>query len=437
MLDLRFQEQFGGVFNRFKTNPLGTRVLIEINSPTVKSKLIPFFQNKVSELGYFPVELNLTKKTPVQNQIEELIKKYPFKKIVFICSDLSAFYSEFPSEKDATEYLDRSIPSFNIFQHSFSFWVPTHIFDSIYHFAPNLMNFTTEKVKFRLNSDLPLAAEYAMGSRQSLKIREQKIEILENQLEETIKKKQGEIQKINILQTLTKSYFDHQEYEKAFEAYTECVDSGMSNVYNVAYYKNQMGIIYHIWGRFDKALEQYLEAKQIRENLNDKEGLASTYHQLGIINQDLGDYSAAIDFYNKSKLFAEELEDIRNKAHTVMNIGTVYMNLGNLQGAFECFKEALEIYRKYDNQRGIALCLSHIGKIQMENQKFENALKYLLISRYMYEKLNTLTMVKIIDTNLEYIRQQVGDVEFMNLRDSIKNSMDSREKEDMKMKSVE
>lgn len=437
MLDLRFQEQFNAVFQQFKTNPLGTRVLVEINSPAKKEKLIDFFKEKVSEMGYFPVNLELTSKETIQKQIEELEKTSAFKKIVFICEKLSEFYTEFPSEKEAAEYLDRSVPVFNIFQHAYTFWIPTHIYDSLYRFSPNFMKFVWEKLRFHTESDIPLAAEYAMSSRQSLKIREQKIEILENQVEETVRKKLGEYQRINVLQTLTKSYFDHQEYEKAFESYLECVNSGMLNVYNVGYYKNQMGIIYHIWGRFDKALELYNEAKQIRENLNDKEGLASTYHQLGILNQDLGDYKSAIDFYQKSKKNAEELDDVRNKAHTIVNIGTIYMNLGNLQGAFEYFKDALEIYRKYDNQNGIALCLSHIAKIQMENQKYENSLKYFLVSRYMYEKLNNRVMVKIIDTNLEIIRQQVGDSEFMKFRDSIKNSLDSREKEDMKMKSVE
>jgi tetratricopeptide (TPR) repeat protein len=436
MFEKKVNDQFQSVYKSFESNPLGTRVLIEINSPNNKQQIIASFRDKVSSLGYFPVELKLNNRSQIQKQVEEAAHSVPFGKIVFICDDIINFFHEFPTEKDAAEYLDRSVPALNIFQHAYTFWVPVYIYDLLYRYAPTFMKFAWEKVRFRMDGELPLATEYALSSKQVLKVREHKIEILENQLSETMRKNMGEYQRVNILQTLSNNYFDHGDYEKAFEAYQACVESGMSNIYNVAFYKHRMGIIYHIWGRYDKAMELYQDAKNLRENLNDKEGLASTCLQVGILYQDLGNFQEAMDCYKRSIAYENELENHINRAHVLVNIGTIYFSYGNVKAAFESIKEALEIYRKNTDQMGIALCLAHIGQLHFSNKKFDASMKYYLISRFMYDQQKNDMMLGVIDQNLENIRESVGDELFAVYREQIRKSLDVKEKDELSIRSA-
>lgn len=431
IVENQINEQFANVFKNFESNPLGTRVLVEVNSPVIKEEVIQQFRDRVSLLGYFPVLLKLHNNTPIQTQIEETALTAPFGKIVFIVEDLLDFYNEFPNEKEAVEYLERSVPTFNIFRHAFTFWVSTFLYDSLYRGAPEFLKFCWDKVKFKVEGEIPLATEYELRGKQVQKVREQKIEILEAQLSEILRKNPEDLQRINVLQTLSNNYFEHKDYEKAFEAYQACVESGISNIYNVAYFKYRMGIIYQIWGRYDKAMEIYSEVKTIRENLNDKEGLAIIYLQIGILYQDLGNFDEAVNCYNRSRGFFNDLENQVCKAHVILNIGTIYYNYGNKKAAFDSIIEALTLYKKNADPFGVSLCMAHIGQLNFHNKKYEQAIKYFMISRMMYDQQRNDTMLGLIDRNLEIIRNLVGEQLFAEYRQAIRKSLEEKAKEEL------
>lgn len=428
-------ESLDSAIKQFKTNPLGTRVLIQVNGQKLQKDVRSLLQEKIISFGYLLVSVNLTSKISVQKQLEDLISRQPAnRRIVLEFENIQPLFSEFASEKEASEFLDRHIQVFFIFQQSFVFYLPTYLYDVIYRHAPNFLKFCSEKIKIQPTDELPLAATFISDSPSTTKILDHKIAILEKQLAEARKLNKASFEIINILESLSGLYFEKKDFEKSFEAYHECTQSSVTNIFNIGFYRHQMGIILLIWSRFDKALETFEESINIRMTLNDKTGLSQTYLEIGNLKFMMGDHQSAFKFYEMAYQIAVEMEDNNLLALSGLNIGVILFHQGQTSGSFERFKAAIDIFRKLDDSSGLALGMAHLAKLQFVLNKNELALKYFLVGRHLAEIRNLTQLVSVIDVNLHIIQHNVGDDEFINLKEKIRQSIATKDRDDQSSK---
>jgi class 3 adenylate cyclase/tetratricopeptide (TPR) repeat protein len=115
---------------------------------------------------------------------------------------------------------------------------------------------------------------------------------------------------------------------------------------------------------------------QVKEEIGDKKGIASSLNNIGNIYQDQGNYSRALEYYQKSLAIKEEIADKNGIASSQNNIGIIYANQGNYASALEYFQRSLAIHKEIRDKREIAGSLNNIGNIYEEQGDYPCALEY-------------------------------------------------------------
>ncbi len=435
MFSLFLSEQVGVVIDGFRKNPLGTRAFIGLNPPDKTREAIDFISEAVIRFGFFPVSLKLTSKKPVDRQLVELEARHQGHKLLIHLTGWDEFFSEFSDSSEAAAFLEKSAVAFHAIQHAFIFWLPAYAWDAFYSQAPTVWKLGWEQLRLYGEYEFPLAYPHDLKTRPSIRILDQKIEILEKQLAGRKAKGSQDYELLNILQTLGTFYFDAGEYEKAFECFSQCAVHPGTNVFNSAEYFFQMGIIYHLWNRYDKSGEEFMKAYKIKSDLGDQAMRAQILLQTGVLQFDLGRFSSAAESLKTAIKLNTENDNFAEKACCLVNLGIVYLESGNTGAAYAGFSEALDIFKKLDHQKGLALTLAHVASFHADQKKFPEAVKYFLVSRHLAEKNQMTVLLAKTDKRLEYIRQGLGEAEYLRLRDLIKKGIEKRDSEDQKIKS--
>src|SRR5262245_25371848 len=147
-----------------------------------------------------------------------------------------------------------------------------------------------------------------------------------------------------------------EKYQEASELYRRAGDSREE-----AAALNNIGVIYHSFGKLQKALEKFNEALQIRRAIGDRRGEAITLDDIGVIYHSFGEMQKALENYNEALQIRRAIGDRQGEATTLNNIGVAYRYLGEMQKALDKFNEALQIRRAIGDRRGEAATLNNIG----------------------------------------------------------------------------
>lgn len=143
---------------------------------------------------------------------------------------------------------------------------------------------------------------------------------------------------------------------------------------------NDIGNVYGILGKYDKALEYHFKALKIRKEVlgENHSDTAGSYDNIGIIYRKLRDYKKALECHNKSLEIKKEVlgEKDPNTANSYNNIGIVYRELGNYDEALEFYNKSLEIYKEVlgENNETTAASYNNIGIFYGILEKYKEAL---------------------------------------------------------------
>ncbi|MFH2141946.1 MAG: tetratricopeptide repeat protein [Bacteroidota bacterium] len=174
-------------------------------------------------------------------------------------------------------------------------------------------------------------------------------------------------------------YSQQGSYDKAIEyslmslkIAEELADNrGISKCYN------NIGIIYKYQGSYDMAIEYYLKALKSLEEIGDKKGMSNSYTNIGnaYASQALYDknyrenrdslLNCAIDHYLSALEVYEELNNKNGMSRCYGNIGIIRKNQGQYDDAIEYFLKALKIFEELDDKNGISQALINIGTLQL------------------------------------------------------------------------
>ncbi|MEJ0054666.1 MAG: tetratricopeptide repeat protein [Bacteroidota bacterium] len=64
---------------------------------------------------------------------------------------------------------------------------------------------------------------------------------------------------------------------------------------------NNIGNIQVFFNNYSKALELYVEALKLAEELNDKKAMANAYNNIGMVYDYNGDLDKALDYYDRAR----------------------------------------------------------------------------------------------------------------------------------------
>lgn len=136
-------------------------------------------------------------------------------------------------------------------------------------------------------------------------------------------------------------------------------------------------------GKQTEAIDFYQRAIKIREDIDDKKGLAASYNNIGYVFKSQGNMPLAIDYYNKSLRLQEqnrtstgEVADKKGLAYSYSNLGVIYKDNGDLEKALLLYNKSLKLREEINDKLGMGHSLNNIGFIYEQSGKLEKALEY-------------------------------------------------------------
>lgn len=286
-------------------------------------------------------------------------------------------------------------------------------------------------------------------------------------IQEEIKDKAGIANSINNIGYIHNSRGDIPKaldfYHKSLKIYEEMLaenknsNESINLKKGIAYSLNNIGQIYLTQGDIPKTLDAYDRALKIREELKDAKGISQSLNNIGIVYFNNGSPYCksskeicikegrlkALEYYLKSLKLKEEVNDKRGIAITLSNIGHAYADMedpdckasreeclkAGQTKAMEYFQRSLFILEEIKDKSGVANSLNDIGTILVEQHKVDEAIKYakrcLQTSQELGYPLNikkASSLLKKIYKEQKNYKEAFAMYELeMHMRDSITN----------------
>ena len=119
-------------------------------------------------------------------------------------------------------------------------------------------------------------------------------------------------------------------------------------------YHVNLGTAFHGLGDLDKALEHFLAAHDLYQQLDLPENLSKTLNNIGIIYRTQGKYERAGDIYRQSLQLKEKLGDTLGMAASYQNLSALYTLRQQTETAIEYQQKARDFYEKLGRTEDVA-----------------------------------------------------------------------------------
>ncbi len=140
---------------------------------------------------------------------------------------------------------------------------------------------------------------------------------------------------------------------------------------------NDLGRVFADLGNTERARGNYEEALRIYQEQGDHPGEGSALNNLGWIYITLGQGKQAQQYYEQALSLFRGIGDRVGEGATLNNLARVYEDLGQRERAQEYYEQALSIFREERDRKGEAWSLNNLGKVYRKLGQYERALQFL------------------------------------------------------------
>jgi CHAT domain-containing protein len=152
-----------------------------------------------------------------------------------------------------------------------------------------------------------------------------------------------------------------------------------------------LGNVYYSLGKYDKAIEFQLQRLVIAREIKDRRGEGTSLGNLGNVYYSLGKYDKVIDFYLQSLAIKQEIKDRLGEGTSLGNLGNVYYSLGKYDKAIDFHLQSLAIKREIKDRLGEGASLGNLGNVYYSLGKYDKAIDFylqrLVIAREIKDRL--------------------------------------------------
>ncbi|MEH1782764.1 MAG: CHAT domain-containing tetratricopeptide repeat protein [Nostoc sp.] len=138
----------------------------------------------------------------------------------------------------------------------------------------------------------------------------------------------------------------------------------------------EIGYGYSQIGEYQKVLEVYKRALELRKIMGSKPEEASTLTDIADILNRQGKKQEAIDALNQALDIQRQIKNLPDEAATLLTLGDVYSSLGAYSESLDKYKQALSKSRTIGNRSSETMTLSNIGAVYRKLQDYPQALNY-------------------------------------------------------------
>jgi len=198
-------------------------------------------------------------------------------------------------------------------------------------------------------------------------------------------------------------YYKSKENDSSYIYYEKAVQLAIKSNSKIqlanAYRKS--GTNYSNSNNLIKALESYQNSVSVYENLGLQKETGRLYNNIGLTYSGLRSEDKAIQFYLKAlHIYENILNDLDGVATVYINIGNLYYSQENYEFAQHYFDEALKLYKKLEDKFGISICYTNIGNVLADNKEVSKGLNYYFQSIEIQEELKDRNGIAVNYNNI-------------------------------------
>jgi serine phosphatase RsbU (regulator of sigma subunit) len=233
--------------------------------------------------------------------------------------------------------------------------------------------------------------------------------------------------------------------EKAFTQYTQALEMieqeslALLDIPKAKALNGLAGLLY-LWGDYQQALAKNLEAARLREQYQDKAGMARAYNACGVVYDALEDYEKAIEFYSKALNLYESLKMLRESAGVLDNLASAFKLQAQSQAqdidysqAIAYYTRALQISLQLQDKKSAARTYNNLGIIAFNQKDYQKALELYLKAVQADEALGNLEGIAKTYNNIAAVfeAQEAPDVAISYYEKALEASFEIKAKADM------
>jgi len=221
---------------------------------------------------------------------------------------------------------------------------------------------------------------------------------LDNAIKENDKKG-----KADSYMSIGKSYYGTGDNIKALNNFLQAIKiyEELKDNKGIAASSDKIGLAYRFLGDFDKSLEFHLKALKIYEKLKDNKGLISSLINAGIIFRNMGQNENALENYNRALKLSEDISDYDGMLHAYVAIGNIKWYEGDNDKALSYYEHAYEIIQmeNFGSNNGAGI-LNNIGNAYRSKENYNKALGYYSRSLAISKKSGDKNMISVTLKNI-------------------------------------
>ncbi len=193
----------------------------------------------------------------------------------------------------------------------------------------------------------------------------------------------------------------------------ECARQALLLAREIGYRKGEIlalsnhGVIRTISGDYDRALEHFLDALRIAEEIELKD-ISGFYNNVGGCLIELGEFDEALEYFEKG-LAGARPENKAVRAHALGNMGEVVRKTGDLDRAIELLEEAEDLYKEIENLQELAGVYYSMGNVYLDRGESELAIDYFEKSKIASQRTRYLEGIIYSLSGLSSVYLDVGD----------------------------
>jgi len=214
-------------------------------------------------------------------------------------------------------------------------------------------------------------------------------------------------------QILKSDYPKARNYFEQAQSKFEKLQSGQSEIgkpqlqNGLARAHASLGVVHSEENNYPIAIDHYLKALKIYQQLGQKQPISKLYNNIGIVYKSQRNLGKALEYLQRA-LKLQQLNGEQTVPVTMTNIGAVYFEQQNDVKAFEYYTKALKSFSTVENTRGFALLKTYLGDYYKQKKAFSDAISSYNESQDLYSKIGNKFGVALVSYQLAdlYLQQQ-------------------------------
>lgn len=162
-------------------------------------------------------------------------------------------------------------------------------------------------------------------------------------------------------------------------------------------------------GNISAAKESYERAMKIAEEIKSKSSIARCLVNICVSHTGQGNYEKAIEGYQRLLVLCEEIKDKKVESMALNNLGNIFQYQGNNSKALEYFLKSLKIKEGINDRKGIANSYINIGCVVALQTNYPKALEYFEKALKLAVELNEKRLISQCYENIGDIYLQLND----------------------------